>query len=298
MSDRVRLDLLDRISRLSTWRRGDEQAPHKPLLLLILLARIQHGDYGPVPFAAIEDRLRSLLMEFGPSRKSYHPEYPFWHLRSAEIWKVQSPSPLVMRVGHNAPGIQELRRPGVVGELAPEIVEALRRDPQLLREIANKILEGHFPATLHQDIATSVGLELQAAAAAPSARDPAFRELVLRAYEYRCAVCGFAAQLDGRTLALEAAHVQWQARGGPCVVENGIALCPLHHTLLDHGIWSLGPDREIVISARASGQAIDGQLLAFHGRKLNGPQTGMNPVAAPHIKWHQEWVFKGPGRAA
>jgi hypothetical protein len=33
---------------LGTWRQGDEQAPHKPLMLLWLLARVQRGQAGPL----------------------------------------------------------------------------------------------------------------------------------------------------------------------------------------------------------------------------------------------------------
>ena len=42
-------------------------APHKPLLLLMALARIQHGQPARFAFSEVEDELKDLLTEFGPS---------------------------------------------------------------------------------------------------------------------------------------------------------------------------------------------------------------------------------------
>ncbi len=93
-------------------------------------------------------------------------------------------------------------------------------------------------------------------------------------------------------------HVRWQARGGPCVLENGIALCPLHHAFLDYGIWGLSDRREILVSSMATGPAVEEHLLRFHGRGLQGPQKGQPMVSADHIRWHLEVVFNKPERAA
>lgn len=58
------------------WQRKGERAPHKPLLLLYALAKLLNG-VESLPFRETEQDLRSLLQDFGPTRKSYHPEYPF-----------------------------------------------------------------------------------------------------------------------------------------------------------------------------------------------------------------------------
>lgn len=282
---------------LGTWRQGDEQAPHKPLMLLWLLARLQRGQTGPLSFRDLQDPLAGLLKQFGPTRKSYHPEYPFWHLRGDKIWQVQVDGPpLALRKGHNSPTKAALLRPDVSGHWSPAVQRLLVGDPALVSELGRTLLQGYFPPTLHEPIATAVGLSLDAPTRV--LRDPAFRDKVLRAYEYRCGVCGAAVLLDGQTLGLEAAHVHWQARGGPCAVDNGIALCPTHHVFLDLGIWGLSPNREILVSSRASGGAVDADFLRFHRRPLREPQSGQPRVAPSHIAWHQEYVFKKPERAA
>ena len=52
-------------------------APHKPLLVLLALARIQQGLPRQVPFTEIDAPLRMLLAEFGPSSSAKSRHYPF-----------------------------------------------------------------------------------------------------------------------------------------------------------------------------------------------------------------------------
>jgi hypothetical protein len=42
--------IVERFAKFAVWKRGDERAPHKPLLLLIALARIQRGDPRLIPY--------------------------------------------------------------------------------------------------------------------------------------------------------------------------------------------------------------------------------------------------------
>ena len=82
----VREVCLSRVQQLRRWTRGGERAPHKPLLLLLMLGRVQRGQLGPVAFTEIERPLADLLRDFGPARPSYHPKFPFHHLTSNGLW--------------------------------------------------------------------------------------------------------------------------------------------------------------------------------------------------------------------
>jgi len=61
------------LDRIIVWKRGDERAPHKPLLVLYALAKCLRGDARMVPFDVVDEDLRRLLLEFGPPRQSCHP---------------------------------------------------------------------------------------------------------------------------------------------------------------------------------------------------------------------------------
>ena len=69
--------ILEQFRELNVWRRGDERAPHKPLLVLFALSKLQAGAPRLIPFDEVEDPLSRLLEDFGPPRKSVHPELPF-----------------------------------------------------------------------------------------------------------------------------------------------------------------------------------------------------------------------------
>jgi|SRR5947209_16416086 len=85
--DETKRFILTRVNDLNVWRRGDERAPHKPLLILLALARVAQGQKRLTLFSEIEKPLNELLKHYGPARKSIHPEYPFWRLQSDGLWK-------------------------------------------------------------------------------------------------------------------------------------------------------------------------------------------------------------------
>ncbi len=75
-------------------------------------------------------------------------------------------------------------------------------------EIRPRILERSFPASIHEDILQAVGLDFDKISSRAKIRDPHFRERILRAYQYQCAVCGFNVRVGDSLVALEAAHIK------------------------------------------------------------------------------------------
>ena len=140
-------------------------------------------------------------------------------------------------------------RHGVKGGLSKPLYDRLRRDPELIREAADRILFRHFRESIHDAIRDEVGLPRDAMTRGAAARegdatdraprDPDFRHAVLRAYERRCTVCDFDLQIAGDLFGVEAAHIRWYAHDGPDVVPNGLALCVFHHRALDRGVIGL-----------------------------------------------------------
>ena len=64
-----RLSVLEQFRNLSSWHRGAEEAPHKPLLVLYALGRYQQpGAPDEIPFTEVARRPTDLLKEFGLSR--------------------------------------------------------------------------------------------------------------------------------------------------------------------------------------------------------------------------------------
>lgn len=289
--------LKQQISQVVIWKRGEQRAPHKPLLLLYALRRLVNADQRLIPFADVDRDLRSLLLEFGPERQACHPEYPFWRLQNDGIWELTNIEHVETRKGQTDGKKSELLKYGVNGGFKPEVFELLQKLPSLVSELAIEILSQHFPTTVFGDILDSVGLDIQFEQALRRKRDPAFRERILIAYEYRCAICGYDLRMGSQHVALEAAHIKWHVAGGPDQETNGLALCSMHHKLFDLGAFAVTDDLSLRVSQKANGTTgLSEWLMMFHGRALRKAQSEMWRPSIEFLKWHRDEVFHGPVR--
>lgn len=160
--------------------------------------------------------------------------------------------------------------------------------------VASDLLTAHFPDTVHDEILTAVGLDF---AVTRAVRNTLFRQHVLVAYGYRCLVCEFDARLGDSLVGIEAAHIMWHQAGGPGTVENGVAMCSLHHVLFDRGVFTLTPDFRVEVSKLANGgPPTEEQLLRFHAKQLKVPDDPASRPGEEYVTWHRSEVFKGPGR--
>jgi putative restriction endonuclease len=309
------IEVLDAFERIRRAQRAGVYAPHKPLLILLALARVQRGEPRLVAFADIDEPMKRLLGEFGPSSAAKSRHYPFWHLAtdgSGALWELSGPRELLRRAAGATPSLTELRAHHVQGGFPADIDDALRHVPGLLEAVASRVLEAYFPSTLHSDIVDALGLDLDRpnevreaapspaldARAKPRRRDPGFRERVLRAYEYRCCVCGFDLRIGRTSAGLEAAHIQWHHAGGPDIEPNALALCSLHHKLFDLGAFTVEPsEHRVVFSQHAiSGERGMAGTLQFHGKSIHPPQHADLLPAPEFLAWNLKNVFKTPAR--
>ena len=305
MVDPAERDLwLGRVASIKQWSRRGERAPHKPLLLLYALGELRRGTT-EIAWRDAAGKLGALLDDFGPPRTT-QPSLPFRRLANDDgLWVVTTPSG--EDPGDSAGRLAAL---DATGRLADDFTRALLDDPGLLVTVARVLLEDNWPPSLHDDITAAVGLDLDHVEAElvrgrvdddrRRRRDPNFRERVLVAYEYRCAVCGFDGWMDRAAVGLEAAHIRWWSADGPDDVANGICACSLHHELLDSGVLGIDDEHRVLVSKRFVARTTAGerQVLALAGADLRLPQPGEPAPASEHIAWHADQVFRGPARLA
>jgi putative restriction endonuclease len=288
--------ILEQFDRLGIWSRGDQRAPHKPLLALYALGRWAGGDRGEIPFKDVDRDVTELLKEFGPPRKTHHPEYPFWWLRTDGLWVVHAPGLGTYQSG-TGPTKGELLAHDARAGFTPAVKAGLDAHPGLVAQIAARLLERHFPETIHPDILSAVGLSLASETSADHKRDPQFRPRVLTAYEWRCAVCGFDVRLGSVYIALDAAHIRWHQAGGPAEESNGLALCVLHHKTFDLGAFTINHEGMLLVSDQAHGTVgFEESLLRHHGKPVRRPQRPEWRPVPDHLDWHGREVFKGAAR--
>lgn len=103
---------------------------------------------------------------------------------------------------------------------------------------------------------------------------PRFREIVLRAYASRCAVC----ELPEPSL-LDAAHIRGDRDpNGQAVIPNGLALCAIHHRAFDARLIGIDPD--LTIHVLPSLKSVEDGPTFEHGIKaLDGARLANIPRA-------------------
>ena len=293
-------DWLAKVAGVRKWSRGGVRAPHKPLLLLYTLGRLQQrGTNDLISYAEAEAPLARLLADYGPPNKTT-PAYPFKRLAADGLWELTTEGGQEVEDQPAA-----LRRVGATGHLDDAFAAALLADPGLLVRCARLLLDTEFPESLHDAIARDVGLDLEGPELAEviplkerRRRSTVFRTDVLVAYEYRCAMCGYEGRIAGEAVGLDAAHVRWWAFDGPDEVTNGLALCSMHHLLFDRGVLGVTGERTVAVSRHFVGHDTfsSNVVLSLVGRDLGQPQSGLPLVEEVHLSWHRSQVFRGPGR--
>lgn len=117
---------------------------------------------------------------------------------------------------------------------------------------------------------------------------PAFRTRVIVAYDTRCAVC----ELKHGSL-LDAAHIVPDSdKLGAPTVNNGLALCKIHHAAYDQHLLGVTPDFEVRIALRLLDE-IDGPMLKhglqeMHGRQLQLPKKRADRPSPDLLAWRYE----------
>ncbi|MGY1741163.1 MULTISPECIES: phosphorothioated DNA-binding restriction endonuclease [unclassified Blastococcus] len=292
--------VLSRLSSLRQHRQDGHRSPHKPLLVLLALGRLATTGSSDLPWSVAEEKLANLLEEFGPTSKTGRAQsaaYPFTRLRADGVWMLDRDVPM-----DNVGPLRE----GVTGRLESSLEAALQDRPELVDEAARSLVESHFPGTVAPDVLVAVGLDpdlLEGGApsrrvgTADRRRSSAWPAAVIEAWDRQCAFCGFDGAAGGGVVGIEAAHVRWFKLGGPDDLDNGLALCSLHHKLFDRGMLGLDDDLAIVVSQRFSARTAQGRAIYdLHGHRLQ-PRPG-TPLPAPtHVRWHAEQVFQGAALA-
>jgi len=120
-----------------------------------------------------------------------------------------------------------------------------------------------------------------------------FRQLVLSAYQHRCAMCSI--RFDEF---LEAAHIvpDRYELGWPSV-RNGLSLCSLHHGAFDRHLVDVDDDLRIRVSddllRRKDGPIFEAAFLRRHGQRLHLPRDpALHP--APEFLAERRRVFALP----
>lgn len=288
------LDFLNRLDHILVYRKGEQRAPHKPLYLLFCIASLQQGLPRLQSFEAINQSLSEALRRFGLRTKALHPEYPFWRLQNDNLAVVEGDAPFEFRKSNDDPKRTSLLRAKARGGFLEQDHAMLRNNLDLQSTTVHKILDAHFPVSIHDEIIRHFGLVLNEPHSRDIATEKEFHQAVLAAYGNSCALTGFSVNFRGSYVGVEAAHICWPQVGGNDHVYNGIAMTTLHRKLFHLGLFDIDEN----FTVRVSKEAGEDQTAHWSLRNLHGKQIALpkDPSLRPSLKalnWHSRWVFRG-----
>ncbi len=286
---------------LNVWKRHHQRAVHKPLLVLLMLGRLQRGEPRMVSYADVDAPLRRLLKQFGPSRKTIHTEYPFWRLKNerSAFWELHNAQLCETRASNTDAKKSEMLKHDLKGGFTEAVQQQLLASQETFDACVQSLLDSFFPESFQRSILAEVGIRIGQYHAPPAERrrDSQFRRSVLRAYEHRCAICNFDLKLEDSDIVLEAAHIKAHCDGGPDQIDNGLALCVLHHRAFDRGAISLDDDFRLLVSSELYGQnGMEDWFLRFMGKPIKEPQELSQRPRAEYMAWHRSEYFRLPAR--
>jgi putative restriction endonuclease len=292
---------LGKLANLKIDRASGDPAPHKPLLLLVVLELAEQGQLPPEVLPLTPELAYRFCTYWSivAHRRTQRPDirFPFHHLKSDGVW-----SPLD-EAGKPSPH----RRLTRFGRMPADFV-AFAHDPAAREQARRILIAKYFRPQERVELYSLVGLPIPAAdqvardaeyqgpeEAGKQGREARFRLNIVAAYNYTCALTRYRLTTIAGSSIVDAAHIHQFADSRNNNPRNGLALCKNAHWLFDNGLWTLTDDYRVITAEGHFDEAADGQKLLreYHGEKILLPANRAywpNPV---HMAWHRAKRFRG-----
>jgi putative restriction endonuclease len=286
---------LQKLATLRIDRARGNPAPHKPLLLLVILEMVEKGEITSRELSLSPDLVFrfSVFWSVVARRRKQPPDVrlPFHHLESSGIWQ-----PL-MADGKPSPD--------------KKMTAMIRFDEQFFecladfkfRDKAQRILIETDPYFQPEErVALYSMLQIRPAApeihenqelykaSAQAGRDARFRiEVVVVAYKHRCALTGYRMTTLAMESIVDAAHIHQFHNSRNNDPRNGMALSKNAHWQFDRGLWSVNDDYRVLVNReKFREEGISGQCLTdFEGRRISLPDDPRYWPEQDSLGWHR-----------
>jgi putative restriction endonuclease len=289
------------IRKIGTLRvdRSKGVAPHKPLLLLVILELAKLELVNGQSLALTPDLAFrfSVYWSIVAYRRSQSPNVrlPFHHLGSSKLWKPMDAE----------------RKPSKHRELTTSI--QLSDDFfDALQSIEFRLAAGRTIISNYFEHAEQVALYEIAGIEAPANSDPGddiaiqadneargegrtarFRVDVVAGYCHTCALTGYRVTTTTGHSIVDAAHIHQFARSRNDDPQNGIALCKNAHWLFDLGLWSINENYRVIVARDLFDEhcPMQDSLASMTGKRLILPRDRQLWPDLKNLTWHRERRF-------
>lgn len=277
---------LAKLAKLKVDKARGDPAPHKPLLLLVVL-ELAEKDLLPRDVLPLTPELAFRFCTYWSivaHRRTQRPDirYPFFHLRSDGIWSIldEHANPTAERF--------QARYAVMPSDFVAFVTDPLSRD-RARRLLIAKYFQPHERLGLYELVGMAVptGDEIARDArykspedAQKQGREARFRLNIVAAYNYTCALTRYRLTTITGASIVDAAHIHQFADSRNNDPRNGLALTKSAHWLFDNGLWTLSDDYRVVVACGTFAEAgpeqhllarCNGQMIQLPGEKATWP---------------------------
>jgi putative restriction endonuclease len=293
---------LYKLATLKIDRARGDPAPHKPLLLLVVLEMAERGELAGLELPLSPDLAFrfSAYWSVVAERRKTPPDVrlPFHHLMTSGVWQPLMadgrPSPdkkLTVKVHLDSAFLDCLTDPAFRDKAKRVLIEtppyfrteeriALCSMLRLKPSAAEKLKEAGAPYT----------------APVERGRDARFRiEVVVVAYKHTCALTGYRMTTLDMESIVDAAHIHEFSDSRNNDPRNGLALSKNAHWQFDRGLWSITDDYRVILNRdKFIEEGVPGQkLTGFEDHRLFLPSDPRYWPEPTYLAWHRRQKF-GP----
>ncbi len=289
------------------------KAPHKPVLLLSLIAlnKNNHMDLNNIQ---INVDLREIWGEFwelldynrvGPIH------LPLYHMQSDGFWNldikpehqqsypksVKKLNEMVTRISLDEELIDLFNEPDSRNTLVNALLNGGYFSEDEAERLSKKIESIDQSFEYEEKIVSMVKDEFQMhdALAFPMpdeiARSSSFRRVILVNYNEKCAVCGMKIVASSGVSIIDAAHILPFSKFRIDDPRNGLALCKSHHWLFDHGLISVDTHNRTIVSGSLDIEMPKDIISQYHKEALILPEKASMFPSLTALEWHRENIF-------
>ena len=299
--------------------RSKGMAPHKPILLLSVIALIGQEKIKQNQIFLSPELIASFLKFWSQlGTESYRPDIalPFFHMKSEGFWHLKA------KPGFEAIPSSRIRL-RTIAALHDAIQYAfldaelfnLLQTPAARTALANVLAMKWFPHgktdiermleinslqalqdQLQREGGVVYGPEDLKEEAEFVVRNTAFRRIVISVYEHRCAFCGLQIIDPFGQGVVDGAHIMPFSKFRDDRISNGLSLCKNHHWAFDRGWFSIDEGYKILVSKSLREESPNARpTSSFDRERILLPAKEIHVPRPDALRWHRENVFNSPG---
>ena len=307
-------DWLRKFQKLRVDRAARTPAPHKPLLLLVILDLVECGELA-TPKIRLTPELAFRFLGYweivaARGRHLGRVELPFFYLKSDGILRLVAHDGLDAALASIRPTSVELLNRVIDYAELPEDLFALMLDPECRALMRRTLIQcDWFLPDEQVKLCALLGIDRSGVTISHDeemlsteeegirmGRDIRFRLQIVPLYGYSCLLCGVKVLLPSGVALVEAAHIHQFSQSRNDDVSNGMALCRNHHWSFDQGLWTLSSKYDVLVSLDHFTESAPNELplRTYHEQQvdLSWLALGYRP-SQEHLDWHRNQKFLG-----